>query len=209
MADIGDVIDGREIQVLETPEDIQARREQVLARFAHFKEAAKYRRDKLEDSREYQYFKRDADELEMWINEKIQLCSQDDTYRDSTSVQVNNKNKKFYYLLIYFFPKAKIQKHEAFDEEVTAHYNAVVRLDEEGAAKISRGHFASAAIQARLDEIHRLWDLLLKRLKEKAARLQLARKLEQFFRDCDEFIFWMRDKVIIYFYYQKKKKFIY
>jgi spectrin alpha len=91
MADIGDVIDGREIQVLETAEDIQARREQVLARFAHFKEAAKYRRDKLEDSREYQYFKRDADELEMWINEKIQLCSQDDTYRDTTSVQVNNK----------------------------------------------------------------------------------------------------------------------
>jgi hypothetical protein len=89
MGDIGDVIDGREIQVLETAEDIQARREQVLARFAHFKEAAKYRRDKLEDSREYQYFKRDADELEMWINEKIQICSQDDTYRDSTSVQVN------------------------------------------------------------------------------------------------------------------------
>lgn len=49
--------------------------------------------------------------------------------------------------------------------------------------------------QARLDEIHRLWNLLLKRLKEKSARLQLARKLEQFFRDCDEFIFWMRDKV--------------
>lgn len=131
MAEIGDVIDGREIQVLETPEDIQARREQVLARFAHFKEAAKYRRDKLEDSREYQYFKRDADELEMWINEKIQLCSHDDTYRDGTSVQ------------------AKIQKHEAFEEEVTAHYNAVVRLDEEGAAKMSREHFASNAIRVR------------------------------------------------------------
>jgi spectrin alpha len=93
MTDIGDVIDGKEIQVLETAEDIQARREQVLTRFAHFKEAAKYRRDKLEDSREYQYFKRDADELEMWINEKIQLCSHDDTYRDTTSVQV--KKKKF------------------------------------------------------------------------------------------------------------------
>jgi hypothetical protein len=114
MTDISDVIDGREIQVLETAEDIQARREQVLARFAHFKEAAKYRRDKLEDSREYQYFKRDADELEMWINEKIQLCSQDDTYRDSTSVQVNNKNKKFYYLFIYLFSlrrKFKNMKH--------------------------------------------------------------------------------------------------
>lgn len=78
---------------------------------------------------------------------------------------------------------------------MTAHYSAVARLDEEGAAKIKRGHFASNAIQERLDEIHKLWDLLLQRLKEKTARLQLARKLEQFFRDCDEFIFWMRDKV--------------
>ncbi len=102
MAEIGDVIDGREIQVLETAEDIQARREQVLARFAHFKEAAKYRRDKLEDSREYQYFKRDADELEMWINEKIQLCSQDDTYRDTTSVQVNKLIRKIKNSYLFF-----------------------------------------------------------------------------------------------------------
>lgn len=94
------------------------------------------------------------------------------------------------------FLQAKIQKHEAFEEEVTAHHNAVVRLDEEGATKISRNHFASSAIQARLDEIHQLWDLLLKRLQEKSARLQTARKLEQFSRDCDEFIFWMRDKVV-------------
>jgi len=83
-----DNIDVREVQVLETAEDIQARREQVLARFQHFKTAAKFRRDKLEDNREYQYFKRDADELETWINEKLQLCSQDDSYRDTSNIQV-------------------------------------------------------------------------------------------------------------------------
>jgi spectrin alpha len=147
MGDLGDVVDGREIQVLETAEDIQARREQVLTRFAHFKEAAKYRRDKLEDSREYQYFKRDADELEMWITEKIQLCSHDDTYRDTTSVQVTKTKKLNIRLNCFSFVQVKIQKHEAFEEEVTAHHNAVVRLDEEGAAKISRDHFASTAIE--------------------------------------------------------------
>ncbi|CAF1109001.1 unnamed protein product [Didymodactylos carnosus] len=72
-----DPLDAREIQVLETAEDIQARRDQVLTHFQNFKDAAKYRREKLEDSREYQYFKRDADELEIWINEKLQICSQD------------------------------------------------------------------------------------------------------------------------------------
>jgi hypothetical protein len=61
-----------EVKVLETAEDIQARREQVLQRYEHFKEAAKLRRNKLENSREYQFFKRDADELEAWLIEKLQ-----------------------------------------------------------------------------------------------------------------------------------------
>lgn len=67
----------RDIKVLETAEEIQARREQVLQRYENFKDAAKVRRDKLEDARAYQYFKRDADELEAWINEKLQTANED------------------------------------------------------------------------------------------------------------------------------------
>ena len=77
----------REIQILETPEDIQARREQVLSRYALFKDATKAKRQKLEDARRYMYFKRDADELESWINEKLQTAS-DESYRDPTNLQV-------------------------------------------------------------------------------------------------------------------------
>jgi len=77
----------REIQILETPEDIQARREQVLGRYAAFKDATKQRRQRLEDARRYMYFKRDADELESWILEKLQTAS-DESYRDPTNLQV-------------------------------------------------------------------------------------------------------------------------
>ena len=45
------------------------------------------RRNKLEDSRRYQYFKRDADELESWIYEKLQTAS-DESYKDPTNLQV-------------------------------------------------------------------------------------------------------------------------
>jgi len=81
----------REIQILETPEDIQARREQVLGRYALFKDATKAKRQKLEDARRYMYFKRDADELESWINEKLQTAS-DESYRDPTNLQVCDSN---------------------------------------------------------------------------------------------------------------------
>lgn len=77
----------REIKILETAEDIQSRRQEVLGRYEQFKSLCSDRRQKLEDSRRYQYFKRDADELESWIYEKLQTAS-DESYRDPTNLQV-------------------------------------------------------------------------------------------------------------------------
>lgn len=82
-----------EVKILETAEDIQERRETVLGRYAAFKSETKVKREKLEDSRRFQYFKRDADELESWIYEKLQAAS-DETFKDATNLQ------------------AKIQKHQ-------------------------------------------------------------------------------------------------
>ncbi|BFZ06026.1 hypothetical protein BsWGS_09066 [Bradybaena similaris] len=165
----------REIKVLETAEDIQARRDEVLGRYAAFKAACRDRKHNLEDSRRYQYFKRDADELESWILEKLQTAS-DESYKDPTNLQ------------------AKIQKHQAFEAEVAAHANAIQQLDETGHQMISEGHFASEIIQDRLDELHRLWALLLTRLAEKGTKLQQALKLVQFMRECREVMFWINDK---------------
>ena len=71
----------------------------MLRRYVEFKEAAKVKRQKLEESRRFQYFRRDADELESWIYEKLQAAS-DENYKDPTNLQ------------------AKIQKHQAFEAEV-------------------------------------------------------------------------------------------
>ncbi|CAK1548048.1 unnamed protein product [Leptosia nina] len=165
----------KEVKILETAEDIQERREQVLNRYEDFKQEARAKREKLEDSRRFQYFKRDADELESWIQEKLQAAS-DESYKDPTNLQ------------------AKIQKHQAFEAEVAAHSNAIVVLDNTGSEMISAGHFASDTIRKRLDELHRLWELLLSRLAEKGMKLQQALVLVQFLRHCDEVMFWIHDK---------------
>ena len=49
-------------------------------------------------------------------------------------------------------------------------------------------------LQEILDELHRLWDLLLSRLQEKGLKLQQAQQLIQFMRECDEVMFWISDK---------------
>jgi len=72
----------------------------VLRRYEEFKGAARIKRQKLEESRRYHYFRRDADELELWINEKLQAASEE-SYKDPTNLQ------------------AKIQKHQAFEAEVS------------------------------------------------------------------------------------------
>ncbi|XP_037079829.1 spectrin alpha chain-like [Pollicipes pollicipes] len=165
----------KEVKILETAEDIQERREQVLSRYAQFKADALAKRQKLDDSRRFQYFKRDADELEAWIHEKLQAAS-DENYKDPTNLQ------------------AKIQKHQAFEAEVAAHTNAIVTLDNTGTEMINQGHFASETIRQRLDELHRLWELLLSKLADKGMKLQQALVLVQFMRQYDEVMFWIHDK---------------
>lgn len=42
--------------------------------------------------------------------------------------------------------------------------------------------------------MHALWELLLSRLAEKGMKLNQALVLVQFFRQCDEVMFWINDK---------------
>lgn len=49
-----DQITPKEVKILETADDIQDRREQVLGRYSDFKAEARAKREKLEDSRRFQ-----------------------------------------------------------------------------------------------------------------------------------------------------------
>ncbi|KAF4077514.1 hypothetical protein AMELA_G00208970 [Ameiurus melas] len=165
-------------KVLETADDIQERRQQVLDRYRRFKELSTVRRQKLEDSYRFQFFRRDADELEKWIQEKLQIAS-DENYKDPSNLQ------------------GKLQKHQAFEAEVQANSGAIIKLDETGNLMISESHFASETIRSRLEELHRLWDLLLQKTKEKGVRLLQAQKLVQYLRECEDALDWITDKEAI------------
>lgn len=165
----------KDVKILETVEDIVDRRETVLGRYQAFRDEARHKRSLLEDSRKFQYFKRDSDELESWINEKLQTAS-DESFKDPSNLQ------------------GKIQKHQSFESEVAAHSNAIIQLDKSGNEMISYGHFASDVIRKRLDELHQLWNLLLRKLEEKGIKLQQALVLVQFLRQSDEVLTWIQEK---------------
>ncbi|XP_015281943.1 PREDICTED: spectrin alpha chain, non-erythrocytic 1 [Gekko japonicus] len=174
----GRKMDPTGVKVLETAEDIQERRQQVLDRYHRFKELSTLRRQKLEDSYRFQFFQRDADELEKWIQEKLQIAS-DENYKDPTNLQ------------------GKLQKHQAFEAEVQANAGAIVKLDETGNLMINEGHFSSETIRTRLQELHRLWELLLEKMREKGVKLLQAQKLVQYLRECEDVMDWINDKEAI------------
>lgn len=162
-------------KILETVDDIQERRNTVLGKYVLFKADTNEKRNKLEDSKRFQYFKRDADELEAWIHEKLQVVA-DDVLKDSATINV------------------KIQKHQAFEAEVTAHLEVIEALDRNGNEMINNQHFASVSIKQKLDELHRLWELLLLKINAKGLKLNEALILLQFTRRCDEALFWISDR---------------
>ena len=61
-----------------------------LSRWHHLKEALIEKRSKLGESQSLQQFSRDADEIENWIAEKLQMAS-DESYKDPANIQVHNQ----------------------------------------------------------------------------------------------------------------------
>nr|CDS29622.1 Spectrin alpha actinin [Hymenolepis microstoma] len=165
----------KEPAILETPEDVRNRRNQVLDRYAAFKEATDERRRRLEDAKRYQYFKRDADELESWIQEKLETYNNED-FKDLANLQ------------------AKKQKHQALELEVNAHFETLNALDASGEEMISQHHYASELIRNILDELHALWDKLMAMFKQKARLLNLTLEYVNYLRRVDELLFWIREK---------------
>lgn len=50
-------------------------------------------------------------------------------------------------------------------------------------------------LQTRLMELHRQWELLLEKMREKGIKLLQAQKLVQYLRECEDVMDWINDKV--------------
>ena len=96
--------------LLGSVEDIAARRQTVLKRWAEFKEVAAQRRAKLQDSKKLQQFTRNCDELESWIASRLTIASEE-AHKDTTNLQVDKLHcfgtltsaLLFFFFFVFFF----------------------------------------------------------------------------------------------------------
>ncbi|XP_054977169.1 spectrin alpha chain, erythrocytic 1 [Sorex araneus] len=165
-------------KVLETVEEIQERRQEVLGRYQRFKDLVAERGQKLEESYHYQVFRRDADDLEKWILEKLKVL-EDKSYEEPSNIQ------------------GKYQKHEALEAEVQAKSRVIPELEEIRTVRFAEGHFAHEDTKAHLEELRRLWDFLLELLQKRGAQLLRALLLQRFLQECADILEWVADKEAI------------
>lgn len=135
--------------------NIQSRCQVICQRRDRLKESSMVRRKLLKESKQLQQFLRNIYDVVAWIHEKIKVAS-DDSYRDPTNMQ------------------SKMQKHQAFEAELTANKGRVNNVNNEGEALIGAGHFASMEIQTQLNELESQWRQLLDETSFKRDRLQDA-----------------------------------
>jgi spectrin alpha len=168
----------RDFSSKELPEDVKQRRDEILHNYENFKSQVTVRRNMLEQARQLQQFYRDAESLNSWIRDKIQISS-DEAYKDRRNLQV------------------KIQKHQAFEAEIDAHTNSMIELKDKGRKMIEQTHFATEAVKKKLEEITGAWDKLSTVSAEKRQKLHYAQKGEQFIREADEVLAWIGDRKAI------------
>ena len=103
-------------------DDIDNKKKEVLKRWEQLKEALIEKRSKLGESQTLQQFSRDADEIENWMMEKLQLVDDGSGLMDSTNIQVSNNKPITSTTYIYRLPT--ISKHCPSICEISSHLSS-------------------------------------------------------------------------------------
>ncbi|EDQ91836.1 uncharacterized protein MONBRDRAFT_14504 [Monosiga brevicollis MX1] len=162
--------------LLSTVDAIAERRSRVLERWNDLKVVAAQQRAKLEYEKRLQQFTRDADELELWIEEKLN-ATQDNVFDDHANIE------------------SRIKKHEAFCAEVKANENSLAVLKSQGDEFVRKpDHHGKQTVEARLDSLQELWQLLLDKADLKKRSLQELAQWLQFQAEADDLMAWIDSK---------------
>merc|ERR1719245_2226958 len=154
--------------------DINQKKKDVLERWEKLKEALIEKRAQLGESQTLQQFSRDADEIETWMLEKLQLA-QEENYKDPANIQ------------------SKHQKHLTFEAELAANAERIQAVLAMGQNLIERKKCAGSetAVQQRIESISEQWEVLSQKTTEKSMKLKEANRQRTFIAAVKDLDFWL------------------
>ncbi|XP_074649217.1 spectrin beta chain-like isoform X2 [Tubulanus polymorphus] len=155
-------------------DEINSRCQEVIDRRNKLRQACKVRALKLQDSKRLQIFLQSIFEVNGWINDKMQVAT-DESYRDPVNLQ------------------GKIQKHQTFEAEIMANKGIIDQINKEADSLIADKHYAHEEVLQHQDDVNLLWKGLLAACHEKRDKLSEAYQALLFNRVLDDFDSWMED----------------
>ncbi|KAM9341571.1 spectrin beta chain, non-erythrocytic 5 [Symphorus nematophorus] len=124
------------------------------------KESSRQRRSLLLASKKYQEFKRDSDELLLWMEEKFKVA-EDESYRDPTNIL------------------RKLKRHEAAEKEMQANQVWLDRLVQLGQEMLDEDHYNSQSIKRKSTQLSSRWRRLQDKMADRGDKLRQAGQQEQ------------------------------
>lgn len=170
--DLQNIAEGILTQTQYDNSEVSNRLKTILARKQKLLDKCKNHINVLLDSKALHVFIRNIHEVENWLTHKLQIAG-DENYREPSNLQ------------------SKIQKHTAFDAEITHHGGRIHDVIEEGNGLIGKGHFASKEILGRITDLENDWKHLQELSDMKRDRLKEAYEALLFNRTLDEFEVWL------------------
>ncbi|CAG5125562.1 unnamed protein product, partial [Candidula unifasciata] len=153
---------------------VSDKRDQALDRWSKLKDALIENRSKLGEAQTLQQFSRDADEMETWLQEKLQIAM-DESYKDPSNIQ------------------SKHQKHQAFEAELAANADRLQALLGTGQNLIDKHQCAGSeeAVQNRIESLLSQWEDLVSKSADKSEKLKEASRQQTYNAGVKDIDFWL------------------
>lgn len=162
--------------------NIRRRLQEVVDRRLKVKNLSQVRRHKLTDALLYAQFFRDVAEAETWIHEKQKKLD-----ANINSFAVTNIEEKI----------KKLQKHQAFQAEISANEGRIKEIKNMGETLISKRHESSKEVRDALHKLLEAWNNLLATIEAHGKGLEEAQDILEFNSQLDKIEKWIRDKELM------------
>lgn len=160
--------------------NIQKTLNDVIEHRQNVKELCNVRRLKLENALLYVQFVRDCAEAEAWIIEKQKKLESDaNSFNDVSNMEDKIK---------------KLQKHQAFQAEITANEGRIREIKDKGNQLVAKRHESSNEIKDEMNKLIESWNALLNEVATRGRGLEEAQDILEFNNQLEKIEAWIRDK---------------
>lgn len=164
--------------------NIRRRLKEVVDKRQKVKNMSQTRHQKLTDSLLYAQFVRDVAETESWIYDKQKKIEANiNSFTEVTSIEEKVK---------------KLQKHQAFQAEITANEGRIKEIKSMGEILLNRvQHESSLEVKEKLQKLLVAWKNLLAAVEAQGKGLEEAQDILEFNNQLEKIEAWIRDKELM------------